>query len=535
MQFNSRFLADVLDHGKQASISQHSSLSQADDISSPYASVRSPPHAYDKIRKAEHPYAQLQPTASNAIAETSSNGSRRASSESLLGSDAEEGGGRPVEIPAASAIAGRVSASQELPYMTPPIVQPTQPQQQQQQQHQLPNLMSNPPPHQLHFSGDSQDSSKGYTSISVREPLANILAQTKGAQQSLQQRKLAREFQDSHYATVSDDSDEMYAAIEDPNAAGELYTSGSETYAQIQPMVVNVEVIAQQNPIVHGLMERSSSPSGLAGLPASMTTSATSMDPPHPPPALPALSVSSTLPPPPSQAASAAAIVAQHSRQASSSSSIGGILGSPKPEKRQANSPLPPTPKSNVGKTGTGGGSGGHYLSNTTLNSGRNSVASYNLDFSPSRKDGEVGKEHQGEGAKKRSPSKDHLEGMYAKVMKKNKLSSAPSENSSPLFGRRMAAGAGEVDVGELSSSTNGANSREGSAEKQPPIVVIEAQPQNNYETIERKSVTRRSKDPGYETIPGEKCRRDLMDSLNATISATGVDGKSRNSAPAGE
>lgn len=39
-------------------------------------------------------------------------------------------------IPAASAIAGRVSASQELPYMTPPIVQPQQ-----------------------YFSGDSQDSS----------------------------------------------------------------------------------------------------------------------------------------------------------------------------------------------------------------------------------------------------------------------------------------------------------------------------------------------------------------------------------------
>lgn len=40
---------------------------------------------------------------------------------------------------------------------------------------------------------------------------------------------------DSHYATVSDDSDEMYAAIEDPNSHGDLYTSGSETYAQIQP------------------------------------------------------------------------------------------------------------------------------------------------------------------------------------------------------------------------------------------------------------------------------------------------------------
>lgn len=45
---------------------------------------------------------------------------------------------------------------------------------------------------------------------------------------------------DPHYATVSDDSDEMYAAIEerqsshvgDPSGGGE-YTSGSETYAQI--------------------------------------------------------------------------------------------------------------------------------------------------------------------------------------------------------------------------------------------------------------------------------------------------------------
>lgn len=45
---------------KQASVSQHSSISQADDISSPYARVRSPPHAYDKLRRGvEHPYAQV--------------------------------------------------------------------------------------------------------------------------------------------------------------------------------------------------------------------------------------------------------------------------------------------------------------------------------------------------------------------------------------------------------------------------------------------------------------------------------------------
>ena len=37
-----------------------------------------------------------------------------------------------------------------------------------------------PPPEnaaQTHFSGDSQDSSKGYTSISVREPLCHIQTQ----------------------------------------------------------------------------------------------------------------------------------------------------------------------------------------------------------------------------------------------------------------------------------------------------------------------------------------------------------------------
>lgn len=115
--------------------------------------------------------------------------------------------------------------------------------------------------------------------------------------------------------------------------------------------------------------------------------------------------------------------------------------------------------------------------------------------------------------------------------MKKNKLSSAPSENSSPLFGRRLT---GEVDMAELSSSGGGegssTSSREGSAEKQNML------DQNNYETIERKTVTKRVRDPGYETIPGEKCRRDLMDSLNAAqpqlVEATG---KSRNSAPAGE
>lgn len=54
------FLAATSSLKKQVSVSQHSSISQADDLSSPYARVRSPLHAYDKVRPAEHPYAQLK-------------------------------------------------------------------------------------------------------------------------------------------------------------------------------------------------------------------------------------------------------------------------------------------------------------------------------------------------------------------------------------------------------------------------------------------------------------------------------------------
>ena len=63
---------------------------------------------------------------------------------------------------------------------------------------------------QQHFSGDSQDSfgTKGYTSISVREPLAMIrdIRHVTGA---------GGVIQEGNYVTLSETSDEMYAAIED--------------------------------------------------------------------------------------------------------------------------------------------------------------------------------------------------------------------------------------------------------------------------------------------------------------------------------
>lgn len=79
---------------KLASVSQHSSISQADDVSSPYARVRSPPHAYDKVRPAEHPYAQVKATSTIADNSPSSNNdvlvpNRRDSDQSLSNEDEE--------------------------------------------------------------------------------------------------------------------------------------------------------------------------------------------------------------------------------------------------------------------------------------------------------------------------------------------------------------------------------------------------------------------------------------------------------------
>lgn len=51
---------------------------------------------------------------------------------------------------------------------------------------------------------------------------------------------------DRHYATVSDDSDDMYAAIDEP-------ASGSETYAQIRPAPSNVDCLRNATAPVHPL------------------------------------------------------------------------------------------------------------------------------------------------------------------------------------------------------------------------------------------------------------------------------------------
>uniref|UniRef100_A0A023EZC9 Putative dual specificity protein kinase shkd n=1 Tax=Triatoma infestans TaxID=30076 RepID=A0A023EZC9_TRIIF len=195
--------------------------SQTDDSLSPYARLKGE-HPYDQLEQNEHPYAQV---GTNGVHGPSTSQDTTINSTPSRGLEAEpnddsksssESGEDNNNIPAASAIAGSVPANHDLPYMTPPIPVITQ---------------------QHHFSGDSVDSSKGYTSISVREPLSCILNETRLNNNSNNNNDNAggnsSATQDPHYATVSDDSDEMYAAIEERQ--GGEYTSGSETYARITP------------------------------------------------------------------------------------------------------------------------------------------------------------------------------------------------------------------------------------------------------------------------------------------------------------
>ncbi|XP_013109845.2 mucin-2 isoform X1 [Stomoxys calcitrans] len=515
---------------KQISVSQHSSISQADDVSSPYSRVKNSPHDYAKVRPTEHPYAQLnvpstshttsaavsansivdgvivqQPQQQHHVSGTqlsnNNNGeihqqrSSHHSDNSQHGNESGVSVGQQAEIPAASAIAGMISASQDLPYMTPPIAN-------------------------QHFSGDSQDSSKGYTSISVREPLANILAQQPPPQPVARNAAHSRDVNDSHYATVSDDSDETYAAIEDPNnrpqanVATDIYTSGSETYAQIQPMqspnsmVVSVEINNAFAPsIVPVAANTSSNVGGTAHQNTSTPSSHTdahnaSFSSQHSTNTVvgsvrASLEIITTTPiPPPVDSLRAQ----MHSRQASASSNNSTslcTLGSPKPEKRQANSPLPPTPKSNVSST-----SQLQALSSTSnLTSGRNSVISV-IECA-----GELNEETLAELAqegspqrrnKSLSPSKD-IEGMYAKVMKKNKFSrnSPSSQNSSPVMQRKYAP---DDNASALGIS---------------PLDSMAADLLENHSIINSTSERSRlrsnsygaSKDHGYETIPADTMR----------------------------
>ncbi|XP_017885331.1 uncharacterized protein LOC108628122 [Ceratina calcarata] len=291
--------------GSDDQYSRFASSPNSDNVEHPYAQLQSVQkseinqsnRSSGKIVDAEVPSTSANQTNGNPIAPPRTR--RSSSHNSLLSTD---DGHVTCDIQAANAISGAVQANQDLPYMTPPLLmllpQPPQP------------PTNNP---QQHFSGDSQDS-KGYTSISVREPLANIIAQTK-----TRQNQSIRPLTDPHYATVSDDSDEMYAAIDEQD---KVYTSGSETYAQIQPTMTEVQRVQNEQNSFPRAPSRS--------------------DEIYPAPQPPSVD-------------SLRHVAHAHSRQASSSSATSSIInpGSPKPEKRQANSPLPPPPPPPEGNAST--------------------------------------------------------------------------------------------------------------------------------------------------------------------------------------
>lgn len=318
----------------------------------------------------------------------------------------------------------------------------------------------------------------------------------------------------------------MYAAIEESTNQVDLYTSGSETYAQIQPHVVPLTVAVEINaaPVsittsMANLMTAPVSPtipSSASSIPVSSNSLITTISSPR------HSIISSTEQPSPIPVDM---LKAAHSRQASSSSctSSVGNLGSPKPEKRQANSPLPPTPKNAF-----------HYLSNSNLNSpgslqsGRNSAASviecHGANAINSR---HVSRENLSHTAELMGKKTKDLEGMYAKVMKKNKLSNAPSQNTSPVPYRKsmnenvqsfsVSTGADrksvfisdpdiarEVNLPEVLSRSVHASPGKSS------VKTTLASDDNDYETIDKRRArssnsTYDQKDPGYETIPGER------------------------------
>lgn len=288
----------------------------------------------------------------------------------------------------------------------------------------------------------------------------------------------------------------MYAAIEDPNLRNlnDIYNSGSETYAQIQPaqannaITISVEInsipdldtgnsTTTSNVLQSSISSTSSSIAMMNAVSSSRNSSHfknSSLDSQH-------------IPPPISQL---------HTRQASSSSNASSManIGSPKPEKRQANSPLPPTPTSKT----TNSSSSTLSLASTQP-SGRNSVASVievNLPLEGSNVSTDDSQGlltvNQVNKPKTLSPSKD-LEGMYAKVMKKNKLSHLPTTQIH-----------NDIPVSSLAVQN----------ETNPPLVVKDL-PFNDYETIDKRKQkslimdVSNSKDHGYETIPGDKLREN--------------------------
>ncbi len=193
-------------------------------------------HPYAKVKKTnvEHPYATVQKPSSQqqGTATTTANGSvdfsdseddrlllRPNALGSRSGSSRSSNGYHQHGVDVGGELSRQATPLPPEPPAPPPAAAGS-------------GMLQNPG---MHFSGDSQDSSKGYTSITVREPVRHIqLHQSRGAGGGGGGGGSGAVV-DATYATVSETSDEMYAAIEDPTyiPAGTASQSNSDTYAVI--------------------------------------------------------------------------------------------------------------------------------------------------------------------------------------------------------------------------------------------------------------------------------------------------------------
>ncbi|XP_026472904.1 uncharacterized protein LOC113376978 isoform X2 [Ctenocephalides felis] len=465
---------------------------QQDDATSSYATVSNFEHPYNRVQIPDHPYAQVQ----NSRAKTASMSSAIIIASSVQNNNNDTMPNHSaadddhiVDIPAAPAIAGRVSANQELPYMTPPI-------------------QAN------HFSGDSQDSSKGYTSISVREPLVNILVHA-----NQNPSRSNQELIDSHYTTVSDDSDEMYAAIEEQpfSSPFEVYTSVSETYAQIHPPTNDNIVNDQPVPSAHVSIIKPE---------VSLNNN------------LPEVKDAggSTVP----NCSNTTQVLQLHTRQDSSSSCVSSVgnLESPKPMKRQANSPLPLPPSNPL-----------HFVMNKQMSYNDNNKTDFynNQDpvsivetISQSESDvlvnGNVNStmsplESLGDSTNQNlklsnlilsdeseitGPITD-LEGMYAKVVKKHKLMLLKNDEKLDNLNNRTDTNL--VFDNEVDESVS--NKVHGSSSNLLPQIILNKSRNSETKSINNLRLSSEEKDPGYETICDKKklqdtnsCIKNINDSI---------------------
>jgi hypothetical protein len=168
--------------------------SNFDPKNHPYAKVK-------KTRRQEHPYAKV---GENKDTEDNTDTEEYDTTENLLDvrpQSSQRSSGRSLNTSGLGTWVQPPRRPDEIPRNPSRQATPLPPE---------PPVFNEATHQQQHFSGDSQDSfsAKGYTSISVREPLSMIrdIRQACPPQPPIQE---------GNYVTLSETSDEMYAAIED--------------------------------------------------------------------------------------------------------------------------------------------------------------------------------------------------------------------------------------------------------------------------------------------------------------------------------